>query len=83
MSCNTCSNLSLEINSETGIEFLVANLVKGTIPLSECPPITIPSTSEIGAPRASANLYLKRAESKAPPIPIILFFGRPVVLCTK
>ena len=41
---------------------------------------TIPSTSLIGASKASANLYLKRAESKAPPIPIILCFGKPVAL---
>ena len=26
---------------------------------------------------------IKRALSKAPPIPIILFFGNPVALCTK
>ena len=80
VSCKTCANLSSEINSEAGTEFLVANRVKGTIPLSECPPITIPSTSEMGASKASANRYLKRAESKAPPIPMILFLGSPVVL---
>jgi len=56
----------------------VAWEVKGIIPVSLCIPSTIPSTSLIGASSASANLYLKRAESKAPPIPIILFFGNPV-----
>src|SRR5690606_6360162 len=79
----TCSKRSADKNSVTGTEFLVANLVKGIIPVSLCPPITMPSTSLIGAPTASANLYLKRAESKAPPIPITLCLGKPVDFAAK
>ena len=79
----TCASLSGDKNSETLTLLRVACLASGTIPVSLCPPITIPSTSEIGAPRASAKRYLKRALSKAPPIPIILCFGRSVILCTK
>src|SRR5690606_31625170 len=83
VSSATCVNRSSDKNSVTLILFLVAWRTKGTIPVSLCPPITIPSTSEIGASKASAKRYLNRALSNAPPIPIILFFGRPVALCTK
>ena len=83
VSSTTCSKRSLLKNSVTLILFLVAWLASGTIPVSLCPPTTMPSTSLIGAPKASANLNLKRAESNAPPIPIILFFGRLVDLCAK
>src|SRR6056297_3043842 len=80
VSSETCLILSSDKNFETGTLFLVASLVKGTIPVSLWPPITIPSTSEDGHSKASLKRYLKRALSKAPPIPIILFFGRLVVL---
>ena len=80
VSSTICAILSADKNSETGTLFLTAFSIKGTIPVSLCPPITIPSTSEAGQSNASANRYLKRALSNAPPIPIILFLGMLVDL---
>ena len=37
----------------------------------------------VGAPSASAKRYLKRALSKAPPIPMIRFLGNPVTLWVR
>src|SRR5690606_19047985 len=62
----------------TGILFHVAFFISGIIVLSPCPPITIAFKSLGEAFSFVANWYLKRAESNAPPIPIILFLGKPL-----
>src|SRR5574344_431760 len=67
----------------TGIPLIEAFETRGIIVVSPWPPITIPSISEIGAFRANDRYVRKRDESKAPPIPITRFLGRPAVFIVR
>src|SRR5690606_29947245 len=69
--------------SLTGILFHVALLMSGIIVVSPCPPMTIAFRSAGEAFNLVASWYLKRDESNAPPIPIILFLGNPATWYAK